>query len=367
MHPSKSLLSSVSFLAAVLLAPLTNSALADDDENHYAFLVSGDPQYIAEKSATPTKLDPYSEQANSRFIKLIKSLAGSPIPEPLGGGAVSEDILGMLVTGDLIDSADKAGGHYPVMQKFEWARYKSDYGLTGEDGGLPFPVYELHGNHDGPQGDTFIIEDIIERNKTRPGVVARSSNGLHYSWNWGPIHMVNLGMFVGEGDKRREGSHYAPRRSMDFLRQDLAEQVGTSGRPVILAFHLHPNGPRFDWPTEDLAAFHKAIAPYNVVAIFHGHTHGSPPSRMQWAGGKFASEIPGGIDIFNPDDAGAAKTDPRDPAKAVGLLHGFLYVELIDRPGDKEDEFIVRSVATRDNWETHAWRDIWRRNIAVPN
>jgi hypothetical protein len=333
--------------------------------HRYAFIVCGDPQYVAEKKAEPQALDPYSEEANTCFISLIKELPGKAIPETFGAGKVSEDILGVLVTGDLIDSADKNGGYYPAMQKFEWARFQSDYGLSGKDGGLPFPVYELHGNHDGPQADTFIIEGIIERNKSRPGLVNVSDNGLHYSWDWGPLHLVNLGMFVGAGETRREDHHYAPKSSLEFLIADLDKYVGDSGRPVVLSFHLHPNGPEFDWPKEDLIALMNAIRNHNVIALFHGHTHGSPPSRMQWNGTQFASELPRGIDVFNPDDSGAAKTDPHKPDSAVGLKHGFFYVELVDHPGDKEDEFIVRSIATDDNWATHRWDKMWRKTVRI--
>ncbi|MCH2364534.1 MAG: hypothetical protein MK479_08160, partial [Planctomycetes bacterium] len=47
----------------ILLAGATAGA-----EDRYAFIVSGDCQYLAEKAAAPKKLDPYSEIANSRFI-----------------------------------------------------------------------------------------------------------------------------------------------------------------------------------------------------------------------------------------------------------------------------------------------------------
>lgn len=335
-------------------------------EKRYAFIISGDPQYVAQKAQQPKKLDIYSEQANSRFISLVNSFPGTAIPEKSGGGTVSRELLGMLVTGDLIDSADKNGGFYPAMQRFEWQRFKADYGLTGGDGGLPFPVYELHGNHDGPQGDTFIVDGIIERNKTRPGVVQVSGNGLHYSWDWGPLHLVNLGMFVGTGEERRKDHHYAPRASFEFLREDLERHVGNSGRPVILSFHLHPNGPDFDWPPEDRSSLWDIVSNYNVIALLHGHTHGSPPSRLQWDGLKFAGKLPGGIDVFNPDDSGAAKTDRRNPGQAVGLRHGFLYAELIDREGEKNDEFVVRSIATKDNWESHHWDRTWVRKVTIP-
>lgn len=341
-------------------------AVEEGDAVRRAFLVTGDPQYLAEKSDTPTRLDPFSEEANARFIALLKGFAGEVIPEAQGGGRVADELLGVLVVGDLIDSADKTGGPHPAMQRFEWDRYRADYGLTGNDGGLPMPVYELHGNHDGPQGDTFVVEGVIERNRRRPGVVHVSPNGLHYSWDWGPLHLVNLGIFVGEGEARRGDHHYAPRSSLEFLRDDLAKHVGDSGRPVVISFHLHPNGPEFDWPAEDLASFWKAIESFNVVALFHGHTHGSPPSRLRWDGASFGPELAGGIDVFNPDDSGAAKTDPRQPGTGIGLNHGFLYVELVDRPGDGNDEFVVRSIATKDNWATHRWDRTWRRPVRLP-
>lgn len=352
-----------SYLVLAILQVATNIS----EGEKYSFLVVGDPQYLAENSKSPKRLDPYSEEANNRAIALLKSFPGRPIPEKHQGGKVSEKILGLINTGDLIDSADKNGANYPAMQKFEWERYKADYGLTGQDGLIPFPVYEVHGNHDGPQGDTFIVADIIERNRKRPGIVNRSDNGLHYSWNWGPLHCINLGIFVGEGGKRRNDHHYAPRSSLKFLREDLAGQVGQSGRPVIISFHLHPNCPEYDWPKEDLEAFWKAIEPFNVLALFHGHTHGSPPNKMMWDGQQFSGELTEGIDVFNPDDIAAAKTDRKNPERGVGLLHGFLYIELVDKKGLKEDHLVVRSYATRDNWQSHGWHKTWTRNIEIPD
>jgi len=352
------------FPAILLAVTLANPALG---QQRYAFLVAGDTQYVAEKSRQPARLDPYSERASIRFVKLLNEFSGTRIPDRLGGGSVSGEILGVIATGDLIDSADKNGGPYPAMQRFEWSRFESDFGLNGKGGKISWPVYELHGNHDGPQGDTFIIEEIVARNKKRQGLVHVSANGLHYSWDWGPLHCVNAGIFVGLGDVRRDGHHYAARASLEFLKDDLREHVGDSGRPVIISFHLHPNCPEYDWPQEDLSAFWKVIQEYNVIALFHGHTHGSPPSRMMWNGERFAAKLPEGVCVYNPDDAAAAKTDPRNAAQGVGLRHGFLYVELVDRHGEGDDHLIVRSYASRDNWATHDWHTVWKQAIDVPD
>ena len=346
----------------LFLLALTLPGTGFAQEKRIAFFVCGDPQYLAEKSKAPTKLDPLSEQANTRFIALLAKLRGSALPTTMGGGKVSSDIRGIIVTGDLIDSLDKNGGPYPAMQRFEWKRFIADFGLTGQDGRIAFPVYELHGNHDGPQGKTFLIDAIVERNRTRPAVVHVSPNGLHYAWDWGPLHLVNLGIFAGDSDERRKDHHYAPRNSLAFLKSDLKKHVGDSGRPVMVSHHLHLSAPEYDWPKEDLAAYHEALKPYNVIAIFNGHTHGSPPRRAVWDGTKLGRDLQG-IDSFDPDDAAAAKIHN---GKAVGLRHGVLYVELIDRAGTDNDQMVVRSYTTRDNWEHGAWDQHWTRSIRVP-
>lgn len=210
-----------------------------------------------------------------------------------------------------------------------------------------------------------MVDAIIERTKARPGVTNRSPCGLHYSWDWGPLHLVNLGMFVGSGDARREEHHYAPRSSLEFLGSDLEARVGASQRPVVLSFHLHPDCPEYDWPAEDRRAFWELIQGYNVVALFHGHTHASPPRHRRWDGEQLGGDL-AGLDVYDPDDVGAAKTDPKDPSLGVGLRHGFLYVELIDRPGVASDEWRVRSCATSDNWVTHAWLESWSKPVAAP-
>lgn len=345
----------------LLLAP--GPAIAEE----YGFFVAGDPQYLAEKSAAPERLDPFSEGATSRFIELLARLPGQQLPKRMGGGRVASNIHGVLVTGDLIDSADKSGKTYEAMQRFEWQRFTSDFGLTGKDGKLPFPTYEVHGNHDGPQGDTFVVAEIVNRSKGRPHIVNRSPNGLHYSFNFGPLHIVALGLFVGEGDGHRPDFHYAPRNSLAFVIEDLKTHVGDSGRPVAAMFHLHPNAPAFDWPPADRALFWQALQPYNVVALFHGHTHASPPSRLMWDGKQFARELPAGLDVFNPDDAAASKADPRDPTRAASTRHGLLYATLIDEPGTARDRFIIRSLLTRDGWKTHEWGETWTRSVSCPD
>lgn len=93
------------------------------ESKRYAFLVVGDPQYLAQRAAEPRALDTYSAEANARALRLLAALPGTELPQSVGGGTVPEDLLGVIVAGDLIDSADKRGGDYEAMQRFEWARF----------------------------------------------------------------------------------------------------------------------------------------------------------------------------------------------------------------------------------------------------
>src|SRR6202012_4753456 len=98
---------------------------------------------------------------------------------------------GVIHAGDCIDTGDQANAK---AQRTEWSAYVGAFGLTGNDGKLRFPIYEVHGNHDAPRGDGLAVQQIIARNKTRPGVTNTSPNGLHYSWDWDDIHFVCLGI-----------------------------------------------------------------------------------------------------------------------------------------------------------------------------
>ena len=65
---------------------------------------------------------------------------------------------------------------------------------------------------------------------------------------------------------------------MTFLENDLAEHVGQSGRPVVLASHCG-----FDtdwWHNDDWNAVYEATRPYNVILYLYGH---SGTGLHQWA------------------------------------------------------------------------------------
>jgi hypothetical protein len=77
-------------------------------------------------------------------------------------------------------------------------------------GHLPVPAG--FGNHDGgnttagPEECNLVRRQLRLRNLLRlPEPVSLSSNALHYSWDWGPLHLVHLNLYPGGWGKGLAG------------------------------------------------------------------------------------------------------------------------------------------------------------------
>lgn len=340
--------------ASISSAVAACGASAGEPGDELAFFVVGDTHYLADRQS-PDKLDPVSAATNARLIEVLNRLPGTVIPESAGGGTVATP-RGLIHAGDLIDSGDKNGGPYPRMQQTEWRGFAKDYGLTGKDGRLRYPVYEVHGNHDSPPGNGLAIEQIAQRNRSRPGVTNVSGNGVHYSWDWGRVHLVNLGIVVGAVKEVTRRRRYNPLESLDFLVADLADKVGKSGRPVILTHHVdvarystppNPDGPatNAEWDPADVRGYYNALKPYNVLAILYGHTHAR--NIYRWDGTPKKAER--GLPVYNV--AKAAHFGSKQQAVFYFHLRG--------------EKLTVRELTTPDRWETIAWTpQTWSGDIA---
>ena len=327
-------------LASGLAAQHTLSA-TQATPSQTAFFVVGDTHYLADKEQ-PGRMQERSAQLCGRLVDTLNRLPGMTIPTEAGGGNVGT-VAGVIHVGDIIDTGDKQGGNHVKMQQTEFATFTDDFGLTGADGRLKLPVCEVHGNHDAPQGTGWAIEQIIARNKRRPGVRNVAANGVHYSWDWGPAHCINLGLIVGTNQSGRGQRRYAALDSLEFLIADLREHVGTSGRPVIithhldLARHVSPCTPQAaangkEWDPCDVRGFYDALQGFKVAGIFYGHTH--TRNVFQWDG--LSPKATKGIHVFNNDNSSHFNSDAQ----------AFLYVEL------HADHLLVREYQTKDGWQT---------------
>jgi hypothetical protein len=326
---------------------------AADDKGPVAFFFVSDTHYFAEKDA-PGELAAKSADVTSQLIATLNRLPGEALPKEVGGGRV-QSVQAVIHGGDVIDSGDKRGGPHEKMQRTEWDAFAKDYGLTGKEGALKYPVYEIYGNHDGPQGEGLAIDALRERNKTRHGVKAVSESGLHYAWDVGPVHFVNLGIVVSGVKDIGRRRRYNGADSLGFLIEDLEANVGRSGRPVVLTHHIDiarhtsacdlsmPFASR-EWDSCDVAAFYEAISPYNVVADLYGHTHARQVHT--WDGQTMRAES--GISVFNVDNS----------SHFNDKVQSFFYFEI--RP----DELVAREYRSTDRWQSGSWSpEVWRRKI----
>lgn len=338
--------------ASGLLAAAAGSTLtarAAESSDHAAFFLVGDTHYFANEKSTG-ELTEKSRAATSRLVDTLNRLPGTKLDASLGGCEVAP--RGVIHCGDIIDSGDKNGSTPAAMQKTEWAAFEVDFGLNGRDGKLKLPVYELHGNHDSPGGTGFVVDEIKRRNRQRPGLAGVSRNGLHYSWNWGPVHFVNLGIVVGGLKDVSRARRFAPLESLEFLTDDLATHA-KDGRPVVVTHHIDvprycvdcdPAGPATAaaWDPCDMRAYYDVLKQYNIAAVLYGHTHARAVFRWD---GTTSTKATSGISVFNNDNSAHFNSETQ----------AFLYFEV------GKEELVVREYMTTDAWQTGAWNPMsWR-------
>lgn len=269
------------------------------DVDSITFYAMGDPQYGGGADDKNT----FHIEALNRFRAVWPEglpSAGEPVDPPLG----------LMIAGDLTQNGRDGRLTNGILYD-EIGAFVAEYGLRGGDGLLDMPVYEGYGNHEFDPDEPYDPEDIhhwrshytedptpsvdvvATRNARRCHLtrVAPDRDG-HYSWDWGPVHFVNADLFPGDAPSDADETSRVrdPRRALTFLREDLAAEVGDSGRPVIVMAHYgfdaFGHEPRW-WNDAQKAEFMAAIEGYNVIAYIHGHTHATYQYTWQ------------GLDVFN--------------------------------------------------------------------
>jgi len=265
-------LATVLMMTAVSCGLTGGSSVGAEEAGDVTFIATSDSHYDAFEN----------EDRNARnwaTIEHMNAIAGVAWPEELGGGMIGRP-LGVVVLGDLIDDGDRQMDGKNQTEP-QWTFYTEDFGLDGTDGRLKYPVLETWGNHDGPpvgkerfgfSTQTHLV--ARNRERLRKGLLEHlSENGLHGSWDWGPVHLVTAGIYPADEqhqDVRYNRVWHDPQGALAFLRKDLEEHVGDSGRPVLVMAHCG-----FDtdwWHKDDWKAFYEAVRPYNVIAYLHGHS-----------------------------------------------------------------------------------------------
>jgi predicted MPP superfamily phosphohydrolase len=234
--------------------------------------------------------------AHETLIPKLNAIAGREYPPSLG--SVVALPRGLLVTGDLTEWGKPE----------EWEPFAATYGLTGKEGKLRLPVFEVVGNHDK------VSAHYVEQQ------VAARHGGRYYSWDWDDLHFVALGEAPDD-----EG--------LAFLSRDLEHLAADI--PLVLYFHLALAGP---WSTDNWfadgtfkARLAKLLEARSVAAIFHGHHHAT--DHYTWHG----------FDVFKP---GAVKDG----------AHTFAVVHVTDAR---------MSVASFD-WDHDSWAGVFDKSMPLP-
>ena len=267
----------------LLLAVLLTVAA---DARDLTFFVVSDTHYgrnLVGDRTVPLLVEKMNHLPGAHYPAIISGTVGKP--------------RGVIHIGDITQSG----------KQVDWEHFVRDYGLTGSDGRLAFPVYETFGNHDG-EADHPVRNGIRERNKHRIGLTAVSENGLHYSWDWEGIHFVNCGICPGTTKQP-----YDPEHSIEFLESDLKKSVGTSGRPVLTMHHFNVGSGSSWWSDEWQTQYYDQIKGYRVIGILHGHTHKA--NIYQWKE----------IDIYHPPHF--VQEAPKDTGT---VMHGFFVFHITD-------------------------------------
>jgi hypothetical protein len=147
---------------------------------------------------------------------------------------------------------------------------------------LNYPIFPGLGNH---ETTTQVDADGVKRMRSyiQTTMGCRQVNmdplTLNYSWDWGPLHVVQLHNWAGEN--RYVGQPDFGINGLAWLQDDL-QHVGKS-RPVILIQHLDfaaicPEGTcdkssSLTWSDAQYANFVSVIQGYNIVGLFMGHQH----------------------------------------------------------------------------------------------
>jgi hypothetical protein len=182
---------------------------------------------------------------------------------------------GLVIGGDIgVNATPSNLGAFRLM-------YENNTGAS-----LKYPVFFGLGNHEtvteATAADAHRMFDYVTNRMNCSGISQDPITG-NYSWDWGRLHLVMLNTWADDTNSNYTLNTHP--HGLTWLAQDLANSVGTTGRPVILFQHYGFTDFSFSttmpwWTTDNATSFLNVIANYNIVGIFNGHTHQPSVQRL---------------------------------------------------------------------------------------
>jgi hypothetical protein len=198
---------------------------------------------------------------------------------PAGVGFPDEEIhppAAIITTGDNAHDG----------QSFELGAYRLLYEQSWINESTQFPVLAGLGNHDvqvdcGLNNCAQRMFDYVAGH-VAGGVGSLDTGSDNYSWDWNGVHFLQLNKWAGDTQLGGGSTGTTHASGITWLRNDLANNVGTSGRPIVVfqhfgldefSLHLNDQGVADWWSDADRRKFWDVIRPYNVIGMFTGHRH----------------------------------------------------------------------------------------------
>ncbi len=247
------------------------------------FLAFGDSQVFLDASLGQDD-DGRKNDLHVQALNQASTLSWAPL-------GVSEDvshIRGVIMAGDITQNGRDAR----EGTANEYGRFIENYGLCSNRR-LSFPIFEGYGNHDYrdwynllyPSGEHPVADSVAVRNPYRVGLTGMAPDKQgHYTWKWDDVYFINTNLAPSDvvpdlPPETEPPGNRDPRMALTYLRDQLA-QIGTSA-PIVIWHHYGPWA-TFEWDQAQIDAYAEAIAGYHVIAILHGHDHGT--STYDWNG-----------------------------------------------------------------------------------
>lgn len=188
----------------------------------------------------------------SSSVEAMKALPGTPFPDSIGGTV--EEPSFVVSAGDLT----------------EWPSHAATEGYRKLAELLPWPSYEIAGNHD--DGGDVPSDTLLDFLREKHG-------GLDYEFGAGGVHFVCLFTTLERGATFPEGPVFEP--TLAWLREHLDKVP--AGQPVIVVMHHCADS------LTNKDAVLEALSGHNVLAVLGGHYH---KAALQVLGGIPFYELP---------------------------------------------------------------------------
>ncbi len=232
-------------------------------------------------------------------------IAGNPSGLPFAGTPVAAP-AGVVLLGDLTDNGKKVELEgYPWLHGFRYF-YERD---PQRKNALAMPAWIGLGNHDfgngEGKGDGQLMLDYVAQRHAGPKAPVPVDDfdaaTSCYAFAWNGALVIQLHRFASDTAGGTRPS------ALPWLKKTLAARAGT-GQPVLICQHYGFDAFSLEerwWTEKDRREFLDALHGYNIIGIFHGHSHAAAHYQIEGIDVYRVNNVAPEIDVGNHDGPGS--------------------------------------------------------------